>query len=351
MLQDDASGGLVVRIAREMGMDLQASSPSMGIAGRAAIEGEFVLMRDATSDDEFSGRQSIIQQKILSAMCVPLAVEDRRFGSVYVDSRKASHTFGEEDLELFASLASQAAMAIDNVRLYEKMVAIEKQRANLGRFLSPAIVEEVMKEDTHLELGGTKRLVTTMFCDIRGSTTLGERLTPAELVDVLNEHFTAMTEIIFQYQGTLDKYIGDEIMVVFGSPITSPDDAQRAVRAALAMQARNTELNQAREVEGRPTLDIGIGMNTGEAIAGLIGSPDRLEFTVIGDSVNTAKRFCDLAGPGQVVVGQSTFDHVQQSIEARQMGSILLKGKGMPVHAYEVVRSRAITPQERHASL
>jgi adenylate cyclase len=190
-----------------------------------------------------------------------------------------------------------------------------------------------------------------MFCDIRGSTTLGERLTPAELVDVLNEHFTAMTEIIFQYQGTLDKYIGDEIMVVFGSPITSPDDAQRAVRAALAMQTRNAELNQAREVEGRPTLDIGIGMNTGDAIAGLIGSPDRLEFTVIGDSVNTAKRFCDLAGPGQVVVGQSTFDHVQQSIEARQMGSILLKGKGMPVHAYEVVRARAITPQERHASL
>jgi len=351
MLNDDESGGLQVRIARQMGEELEASSPSMGIAGRAAIDGEFVMMKDSESDSEFSGRASIIQQRILSAMCVPLEVEDRRFGSIYIDSKQTSHVFGEEDLELFASLATQAAMAIDNVRLYDKMVASEKKRANLGRFLSPAIVDEVMKEGTSLALGGTKRTVTTMFCDIRGSTALGEKLEPADLVEVLNEHFTAMTEIIFQFKGTLDKFIGDEIMVVFGSPITAPDDASRAVRAALAMQARNDALNAIRESENRPTLDIGIGMNTGDAIAGLIGSPERLEFTVIGDSVNTAKRFCDLAGPGQVVVGAATFTLVEQQVDARQMGSIMLKGKGAPVSAYEVMKSKESTPGQRHANL
>ncbi len=351
MLTDEESGGLKVRIAREMGQELEASSPSMGIAGRAAIDGEFVMMRDSESDSEFSGRASIIQQRILSAMCVPLEVDDRRFGSIYIDSRQTSHVFGEEDLELFASLATQAAMAIDNVRLYDQMLASEKKRANLGRFLSPAIVDEVMKEDTRLELGGTKRTVTTMFCDIRGSTALGERLEPNDLVEVLNEHFTAMTEIIFQFKGTLDKFIGDEIMVVFGSPITSPDDASRAVRSALAMQKCNDELNAVRTAENRPTLDIGIGMNTGDAIAGLIGSPERLEFTVIGDSVNTAKRFCDLAGPGQVVIGAPTFSCVEEQVDARQMGSIMLKGKGAPVSAYEVLKSKESTPGQRHANL
>ena len=351
MLHDEDSGGLKVRIAREMGQELEASSPSMGIAGRAAIDGEFVMMRDSESDSEFSGRASIIQQRILSAMCVPLSVEDRRFGSIYIDSKKTSHVFGEEDLELFASLATQAAMAIDNVRLYDQMLASEKKRASLGRFLSPAIVDEVMKEDTSLELGGTKRLVTTMFCDIRGSTALGEKLEPGDLVEVLNEHFTAMTEIIFQFKGTLDKYIGDEVMVVFGSPITEPDDAERAVSAALAMQKRNDALNEIRAAENRPELDIGIGMNTGDAIAGLIGSPDRLEFTVIGDSVNTAKRFCDLAGPGQVVIGAPTFAYVEQQVDARQMGSVMLKGKGSPVNAYEVLKSKETMPGQRHANL
>jgi adenylate cyclase len=351
MLHDDDSGGLKVRIARQMGEELEASSPSMGIAGRAAIDGEFVMMKDSESDSEFSGRASIIQQRILSAMCVPLSVEDRRFGSIYIDSKKTSHVFGEEDLELFASLAGQAAMAIDNVRLYDQMLESEKKRASLGRFLSPAIVDEVMKEDTSLELGGTKRLVTTMFCDIRGSTALGEKLEPGDLVDVLNEHFTAMTEIIFQFKGTLDKYIGDEVMVVFGSPITEPDDASRAVSAALAMQKRNDALNEIRAAENRPELDIGIGMNTGDAIAGLIGSPDRLEFTVIGDSVNTAKRFCDLAGPGQVVIGAPTFAFVEQQVDARQMGSIMLKGKGSAVNAYEVLKSKETMPGQRHSNL
>ncbi|MCP4644957.1 MAG: FHA domain-containing protein [bacterium] len=337
MLRDDRTGGLLVSVARQMGQDIKASSPSMGIAGRAAIDGELVLMADRDSDPELGGRASIIQQRIVSAMCVPLRVEDRILGSIYLDTRKpAAKPFDEGDLELFASLAAQSAMAIENVQLYQKMVDAEKKRANLGRFLSPAIVEEVMKEDKALELGGRKRVVTMMFCDIRGFTPIAERVTPDVLVDMLNEHFTAMTEIIFGFEGTLDKYIGDEIMAVFGSPLGNPDDAVRGVRAALAMQAKNAELNVEREAEGRPTFELGIGVNSGEVIAGYIGSPERMEFTVVGDHVNVARRLCSEAKPGSTVIGQATHALVEDLVHGHAMGSVLLKGKETPVRAYEI---------------
>jgi adenylate cyclase len=295
-------------------------------------------MVDASQDSPFAGRESIIRQRIASAMCVPLRIEDRLLGSIYLDTRRVGHKVTEEDLELFASLAAQSAMAIDNSRLYEQMVEAEKKRANLGRFLSPAIVDMVMREDTRLELGGAKRFVTTMFCDIRGFTPIAERTTPDQLVSLLNEHFTAMTEIVFGFHGTLDKYIGDEIMAVFGAPLSSDDDAIRAISAALAMQEANIALNAVRAAEQRPQFEMGIGIDTGEVIAGYIGSPDRMEFTVVGDRVNTARRLCSLAGPGQVVVGEATYRLVQPQVEARSIGTVMLKGKELPVHAFEVLR-------------
>ncbi|MBN2309729.1 MAG: GAF domain-containing protein [Candidatus Hydrogenedentes bacterium] len=335
-LRDEETGGLAVSVAREMGRDLQASSPSMGIAGRAAFDGEPVLMADRDNDSDFGGRESIIRQRIVSAMAVPLKVEDRVLGSIYLDTRQAGQPFDQEDLELFASLAAQSAMAIENVRLYEQMVEVEKKRANLGRFLSPAIVDEIMKEDKALELGGRKRIVTAMFCDIRGFTPIAERVSPDGLVAMLNEHFTAMTEIIFRFEGTLDKYIGDEIMAVFGSPLANPDDAVRCVRAALAIQAKNAELNRKRAQEKRPTFELGIGIATGEVIAGYIGSPDRMEFTVVGDRVNTARRLCSVAEPGQIITGQLTYERVKSIAVVREVGPVALKGKEALVDAYEI---------------
>ncbi|MCX5757525.1 MAG: GAF domain-containing protein, partial [Candidatus Hydrogenedentes bacterium] len=317
LLHDEASNRLRVSVAREMGQELAASSPSMGIAGTSAIDGVPVLMGSSVDDSEFGMRESIIRQRITSAMAVPLRIEDRILGSIYVDSRKPTVTFNEEDLELFVSLATQLAMAIDNVRLYERMIEAEKKRSNLSRFLSPAIVDEIMKEDSVLELGGQKRLVTTLFCDIRGFTPIAERIPARLMVDLLNEHFTAMTEIIFAYKGTLDKYIGDELMAVFGAPLSADDDAERAVRASLAIQQRNAEINVQRTHDGRPAFHLGIGINTGEVIAGYIGSPMRMEFTVVGDHVNTARRLCDIARPGQTVVGGSTYQFVQNCVDAR----------------------------------
>lgn len=337
MLRDDTTGGLTISVARQMGHDLHEGSPSKGIAEKAANDGEPILMANREEDDRFGGRASIIRQAITSAMCAPLKTEGRIIGSIYLDTSRPGAVFTNEDLELFTSLAAQCAMAIENVRLYRDMVAAEKKRANLGRFLSPAVVEEVMKQDTSLRLGGDKHTVTPLFCDIRGFTPIAERLAPIDLVRLLNQHFTAMTELIFNHAGTLDKFIGDEIMAVFGAPLPGPKDAERCVRAALAMQAKNAELNTIRERDGLPTFDVGIGINTGEAIAGYVGSPERMEFTVVGDSVNIARRFCSLAGPGQIVIGEPTYTLVEGIVEARPTGSVMLKGKSTTKHGFEVL--------------
>ena len=336
MLYNDETQALEVRVVRGMGHETESSTPSMSIANRAAETGEPVLVKSAQDEDEWSGQHSIIQQQIRSAICVPLAIEDRRLGSIYIDMRNPGQSFTEEDVELFASMAAQLAMAIENVRLHDRMIAEAKHRANLGRFLSPAIVDQVMQHGTQLGLGGEKRFVTAMFCDIRGFTPMAEQLAPAQLVATLNEHFTAMTEIIFRHQGTLDKFIGDEIMAVFGSPITREDDTARAVQAALEMLRCNHELNEQRLAKGLPALAIGIGMATGEVIAGYVGSPDRMEFTVVGDTVNVASRLCSRALGGQLIITDGTYGRVRETIEAHSIGELELKGKETKVEAYEV---------------
>ena len=344
MMNEEGSEELLVKVAREMGHELSSSSPSMGVAQLAALNGEPLLMADSGSDARFSGRESIIAQKITSAMCVPLKVENRILGAIYVDSQKSGMQFTEEDLELLQTLANQSAMAIENVHLYEKMLEAERKRANFSRFLSPAVVEHLMSEDQDVTLGGEKRPVTIMFCDIRGFTTLSEGLTPERLVEFLNEHFTAMTEIVFQHGGTLDKFIGDEVMALFGAPFTSQNDGVQAVRAGLAMQAKNRVLNEGRKERGFPPFEIGIGINTGEVFTGYIGSPERLDYSVIGDHVNIAARLCSVAGPGQVIIGQQTYEAIEDIIDVRSAGTPTLKGKSKLVKAYEVLGFKASEP-------
>lgn len=335
MLREPGTHNLNVKVAREMGRELEASSPSMGIAGRAAIDGEPVLMNDQR-DQEFAARESIIQSAITSAMCVPLRIHDKLIGSIYIDTRKAGVAFADEDLELFNAVAAQAAVAIDHVDLHNQLVDAEKKRQDFCRFLSPDVVEKIMQDETDLELGGQKTTATTMFCDIRGFTNLSENMTPQEIVAMLNEHFTAVTEIIFDLNGTINKFIGDEVMCVFGAPFPREDDEIRAVQAALAIQQRVGELNRVREREGRPSFLVGVGIETGEVSAGYIGSPMRMEYTVIGDRVNVASRLCSKAAPGQVVVGPNTWEKIAGRVEGAPIGEVALKGKALPMLLHEV---------------
>lgn len=344
MLREEDSEELRVQVAREMGQELKASSPSMGIAHRAAIEGEPVLMTDSDHDSKFGARESVIRQRIAAAMCVPLQIENRILGSLYVDTRSHDISFTEEDLELFQAIANQSALAIENVRLYERMVESEKRRANLSRFLSPGIVEHLLSEEKEIQLGGQKRNVTILFCDIRGFTPLSEGLTPDLLVELLNEHFGAMTEIIFEHHGTLDKYIGDAVMALFGAPFVNENDAALAVRAALAMQVHNDELNKERARNGLPQFELGIGVNSGEVFTGYIGSPKRMDFTVIGDHVNVASRLSSIAPGGKVIVGEGTYAAIKDLVDVRSAGTPVLKGKSEQINAYEIVGFRNLQP-------
>lgn len=337
MLREPGTHNLNVKVARAMGRELEASSPSMGIAGRAAIDGEPVLMNDRPSGQhEFSARESIIQSAILSAMCVPLRVQEKLIGSIYVDSSRQGITFSDEDLELFAAVAAQAAVAIDHLDQHDRLMEAARKQADFSRFLSPDVVEKIMQEGTEIELGGQKAVATTMFCDIRGFTNISESLTPQEIVSMLNEHFTAVTEIIFELKGTINKFIGDEIMCVFGAPFAIGDEEIRAVEAGLLIQQRVRELNLVREREGRPVFLVGVGIETGEVSAGYIGSPMRMEYTVIGDRVNVASRLCSKAQPGQVVVGPNTWEKVKDRVVGNPIGEFALKGKTLPVLLHEV---------------
>jgi len=337
MLRDEASGEMIACVARAMGSDIAEGSPSMSVANRAAEIGEPVLVADTMADTQLRDRQSIITQHIRSAMCVPLLVENRVLGSVYVDARRPGIAFTQEDLEMFGAVAAQSAMVIENSRLYEENIELETKRTHLQRYLSPSVVEEIIDRPEMVELGGSKRQLTAMFCDIRGFTRLTEQVAPDELVSLLNEHFTAMTDIVFEHEGTLDKYIGDEIMAVFGSPLPSRDDAIRATCAAIDMQAHLEHMRVERRRVGRPEFDVGIGLATGEAIAGNVGSPTCMGFTAIGDSVNTARRLCGRAEAGEILICERTYKYVAEIIEAECLGPLELKGKQESVVAYRVI--------------
>lgn len=336
LLRDDKKNSLVIRAVKSLDPDLDASSPSIGIAGKSAIDGEPVLLDDSTSDPYFSGRESVLMKKIKSAMSAPVKIEDRILGSIYVDAINRKVKFDEGDLELLCSLGSQIAFAVENVRLNEQMLEEEKKRQNFKRFLPDPIVDKIIKEGSALKLGGEKKTVATLFCDIRSFSQIAEKMGPQELVELLNEHFTAITEIIFAWGGTLDKYIGDEVMALFGTPISTGDDVYSAVCAGLDIIKRNEELNYLRKAEGKPILQLGVGIEVGEVVAGFVGSPMRMEYTVVGDKVNIAKRLCDIAGPGKVVVGEETWKALKGKVVGTPVGNLKVKGKDQPVVAYEI---------------
>jgi class 3 adenylate cyclase len=183
---------------------------------------------------------------------------------------------------------------------------------------------------------GSKCTVTALFCDIRGFSKIAEDFSPDALVLLLNEHFAAMTQIIFDNDGALDKCFGDELMAVFCSTDSIAADAARAVRAGLMMQKRNRELNVVRRTKNLPTFSLGIGINTGVVTAGYVGSPLLREFTVVGDTVNTARRLCSRAMPAQVLAGEATYELVASTAQATPVGPVALRGKTKTVRPYQI---------------
>jgi adenylate cyclase len=208
------------------------------------------------------------------------------------------------------------------------------------RYVAREVVEEILKDPEHMVLTGERREATVLFCDIRGFTPMSERMSPEDVVLLLNEFYTLMIETVFKHDGTLDKFLGDAVMAVFGAPIAHPDHATRAVRTAIAMQVGIAALNEARTREGKERIQIGVGVSVGEVVAGTVGSGERMEYTVIGDSVNLASRLESNAKPGRILISGRTYDKVKSLVEVVPLGPIKVKGKEEQVEVYEVVGHR-----------
>ena len=296
-----------------------------------------VLSSDASVDSRFQGAHSIIMQGIRSSMAVPLLHSGEVFGIMMLDSQIAANAFTEKDLQLCQTIANQAAIAIQNSLYALKLEQEAVTRERFQRLLSPAIAEQVLAGKVEVEKGGEVRETTVLFSDIRGFTAMSEIMDPREVVEMLNEYFERMVEIIFDNEGTLDKFVGDEIMALYGAPIPHDDDPVRAVRTALSMCSALDQFNSERRSEGKPEVKIGIGVNTGEVVAGYLGSSKALEYTVIGDTVNTGARLCSVAKAGEIIISEATHARVSEYFEVVELPAAKVKGKASALRIFNVI--------------
>jgi adenylate cyclase len=299
-----------------------------------------VLSSDATMDSRFSGAHSVIMQGIRSTMTVPLIHHDELLGIMHLDSMIATNAFVEKDLQIFGGIASQAAVAIHNSNLARTIEHEAKTRAQFQRLLSPNLVDQIVQGKLQLEKGGALSEITMLFSDIRGFTSMSESRAPQDIVRMLNEYFELMVDVIFKYEGTLDKFVGDEIVALFGAPVARPQAELKAVQCALDMMKVLSEFNRTRLSEGLHEIKIGIGINTGMVVTGAIGSSRALQYTAIGDAVNTASRLCSVAEPGQIILSEATYRKVQSEVAAIPLPPVRVKGKTDELRVYNAVGTR-----------
>lgn len=308
------------------------------IAQRAVDERLAILTDNAAADERFKGK-SIVMQSVRSAMCAPLMGRGGTvLGIIYVDNLTATNSFSDDDLDFLIAFSGLAAVAIENSSLTDRLKREAVVLSNFQRYFAPNLAEQIVNQEGEVQLGGTKRPVVVFFSDIRGFTPMSEQMAPDDIARLLTEYFTEMVEIVFKHSGTLDKFMGDAIMALWGAPIAHEDDADRAMQAALEMQQVLAELNAKWESDGRQRINIGIGINFGEVFAGNIGSQQRLEYTVIGDAVNVASRLCSKAAPGDILVSEPFKDVLKNPPAFEALEAIELKGKAKAVPVYRVKR-------------
>jgi adenylate cyclase len=243
---------------------------------------------------------------------------------------------------VFATPVVQIGGIFTSITVYRVLTEQKEKRyirQTFAKFVSKSVVDELLKDPEKLKLGGDKKILTVLFSDIRGFTTISERMTPEALVEHLNEYLQAMTDLVIKYDGTLDKYVGDEIMAFWGAPIPQENHAMLTCKAAVEMMRVLGELNDKWKSQGKPELNIGIGLNTGDMVVGNIGSSSRMDYTLMGDNVNLGAR---LEGTNKVygtgiIMSESTYEYVKKHVIARELDLIKVKGKHLPVKIYELI--------------
>ena len=299
-----------------------------------------IISSDALADERFAGADSVVLQNIRSSMAVPILHEKQLLGIMMIDSAAAVKAYTEKDLLLFGNIANQTAPIHQDCGNGE---ANRTGGKNQGTLSAPAFScsrGDGGLRETQSGKGRTNRTATVLFADIRGFTAMCEDIPADEVLQMLNEHFELMVEAAFRHEGTVDKFVGDQIMVVWGAPVTHPDDPLRAVRASLEMQRAVHDYNAMRKTKRQPEIRIGIGINTGDLVAGYIGSDQTMSYSVIGDEVNTASRLCSAAGAGDILISENTYNQVRDVFEVVGLAPVEVKGKSKPVSVYQVFGER-----------
>ena len=461
MLRDE-DGELVTKLARnweQESLDPSEFEISRTVVNRVASEGQPVLTTNAQEDPRFGGQESIIAYNLRSILCVPLVVKDELIGVIYADNRVRTGLFTETERDLLNAFANQAAVAIENARLFESVrrtlaevtelknlmdnvfssiasgvitadvedkitlinnaaasilgktnrdligqgidemlapfaesifsqldnvrhtdqsvvgleaagdlpqrgtvdlrfnlsplkdadqnshgVAIvlddltehkrlQAQRRLFQKMVSPKVIEQL--DPDQIALGGNRSQITTLFADIRGFTTYSETMPPEELVSVLNQYLKMSADAILEQEGTIDKFMGDAVMAWFNAPIPQPDHTLRAVKAALGIRDGIEALHEKLAQDAH--LSFGAGIHFGEAVLGIIGTEQRIDYTAIGDSINTAKRIQENSEAGQILISEAAYKQVKGNVEVTEVEPIHAKGKRKPLKVYEVL--------------
>jgi adenylate cyclase len=327
VLVDPITGLMSVQMS---GGDADPEKSRAFLGSKTVIEqvvksGQAVVATDATLDDRFKGQQSVILQNLRSIIAVPLVTKGLVIGAVYVDNPFKAAIFEDKDKEFLQAIADLAAIAIDNARQYQRS---EFLRQLFERYVNKQVTDYVLartSDHATIFLPGERRQVTMLNSDIAGFSTLSQSMAAEELVDFLNKYFTRMIEAVLEHGGNIDKFQGDGMLVVFGAPNPMVDHAARALAAARAMIKEIDGLNRELVEAGKPPISVGIGLDTGDVVAGHVGSVRRLEFTLIGVPVNNSS-YLSKVRPAKVLMSEMTRNALPADIEVVNYEPMLLKG-------------------------
>ena len=330
MLLNEKTGRLEISAAVGKACNSQLTLlPNEGIAGKVFSTEMAEIVNEVDSDPRFVPTAN----KVKSLICAPLKTQNSVMGVLNISTEEPIN-YTAQDLKLLTALASQAASAIENALLHENKLKEERIKTNLERYVSAQLVEAILEAKSDISLAPAKRNITILFSDIRNFTTKCEELAPEAIVEYLNEYFTHMVDVIFKHGGTVNKFVGDMIVAMFGAPSKLVNSEQRAIETAIEMQNRIKEIPVPWI---RQNFITGIGISCGEVVVGNVGSPQHMDYTAIGDKVNIASRLQSIAKGEQILVNRRIYEETQNLFEFKEIGLVKVKGKKQPIEVFEVV--------------
>jgi len=311
-------------------LELKASTQDDILASADQYDTIEGVVNDALHSGELVNRQGLTAQ-IRSILCAPLVLRDRIIGVFGAVNRHGPGGFVSDDKRLLRAITSQVDTAI--------FESLDKRRIRsaFGRYVGEAVMQEMLGRTDRNFLAVERMPITALYADMRGFTSIAERTDPVVMVETLNQYLGTMTDLVLANRGTLDKFVGDEVVALFGAPLPMPDHASQAVRAALEMQAAHQALLERLAAAGREAAPIGIGINSGEMVVGNVGCEKKVDYTAIGDAMNLGARLCGLARPHQILISENTYRLVREAVEVNKLEPVRVKGRVQPEQIYEVI--------------